>query len=80
MKKKRVGVNDLSDDQVNEIMAKVSKRKKIPLIKSEQINMRLSPDALFIAKALAKRAGSPVTTFLTSLLVEDLHRMWKIAK
>jgi len=77
--KKKFSVNDLTDRQFEEIMENVSKRKNIPLIKSEQVNMRLSPDIVFVAKQLAKRAKKPMTTFLAELLSEDLLRMWKVA-
>jgi len=80
MKTKSISVNNLTHAQVEEIMNKVSKRKDIPLLKTEQVNMRLSPDLLFIAKKLAKRAGKPVTTFLSELIGEDLHRIWKVVK
>ena len=80
MKTKKITVNELTDAQFEEIMNKASKRKDIPLLKSEQVNMRLSPDLLFIAKKLAKRARKPVTTFLAELLGEDLHRIWKVVK
>jgi predicted DNA binding CopG/RHH family protein len=77
--KKKFSVNDLTDRQFEEIMKNVSKRKNIPLIKSEQVNMRLPPDIVFVAKQLAKRAKKPMTTFLAELLSEDLRRMWKVA-
>ncbi len=77
--KKKITVNKLTDRQFEEIMENVSKRKNVPLIKSEQVNMRLSPDIIFVAKQLAKRAKKPMTTFLAELLSEDLLRMWKVA-
>ncbi len=77
--KKKISVNNLTDQQFDEIMGKVSKRKDVPLIKSEQVNMRLSPDIVFVAKQLAKRAKKPMTTFLAELLAEDLLRIWKVA-
>ncbi len=78
--KKRTSVNDLTNRQFEEIMENASKRKNVPLIKSEQVNMRLSPDIVFMAKELSKRAKKPMTTFLAELLSEDLMRMWKVAK
>ena len=77
--KKKISVNDLTSRQFEEIMDNVSKRKNVPLIKSEQVNMRLSPDIVFVAKQLAKRAKKPMTTFLAELLSEDLLRIWKLA-
>ncbi len=59
-------------------MGKVSKRTDIPLIKSKQLNMRLTPDLIFIAKNLAKKAGKPMTAYLAELLRENLQRLWKI--
>jgi predicted DNA binding CopG/RHH family protein len=78
--KKKISVNDLTADQFEEIMTKVAKKKNIPLIKSEQINMRIAPDLLFMAKELAKKTGKPVTTFLSDLLKEDIQRLWSVMK
>ena len=76
--KKVISVNDLTKNDFEEIMEKASKKKKVPMIKSEQVNMRLTPDILKIAKELAKRSSKPMTTFLSELLVEDLKRIWKL--
>jgi len=78
MAKKTSSVNQISDADFQEIMSAVDKKKKVPLVKSEQINMRLSPDVVKVAKELAKRAGKPTTTFLSDLLREDLLRIWKL--
>lgn len=80
MAKKTLSVNQLSDEDFKEIMSSVDKKKKIRVVKSEQINMRLSPDVVKIAKELAKRAGMPTTTFLSDLLKEDLLRIWKLLR
>jgi len=80
MVKKNVSVNELSDEDFNEIMSSVGKKKKVPIVKSEQINMRLAPDVVKVAKELAKRAGKPTTTFLSELLKEDLLRIWKLIR
>lgn len=78
MKKKTLSVNDLSTKDFNEIMSAVKKKKNVPLVKSQQINMRLSNDLVEMAKVLAERAGKPTTTFLSDLLREDLVRIWKL--
>ncbi len=80
MAKKTASVNQISDADFQEIMSAVDKKKKVPLVKSEQINMRLSPDVVKVAKELAKRAGKPMTTFLSELLREDLLRIWKLIR
>jgi predicted DNA binding CopG/RHH family protein len=80
MPKKHIAVNDLTKADFDEIMEAVGKKKNIPLIKSEQINMRLEPEVIKIAKILAKRAGKPTTTFLSELLKEDLSRIWKFTR
>ena len=77
---KKTSVNNLTDDQFEEIMGRASARKDIPLVKSEQVNMRLSPDIVRMARHLAKKAGRPLTTFLAELIAEDLRRLWKVAK
>jgi hypothetical protein len=76
--KKVISVNDLTKNDFEEIMEKASKKRKVPMIKSEQVNMRLTPDILKIDKELAKRSSKPMTTFLSELLVEDLKRIWKL--
>lgn len=52
--KKSISVNDLTRHDFKEIMDKASKKKQVPMIKSEQVNMRLTPEVLKIAKELAK--------------------------
>lgn len=80
MAKRNPSVNQLSDDDFREIMSAVDKKKKLPVVKSEQINMRLSPDMVTVAKELARRAGKRTTTFLADLLKEDLLRIWKLSR
>jgi predicted DNA binding CopG/RHH family protein len=80
MKKNNLSVNKLTNEDFDEIMAAVNKKKKVAVVKSEQINMRLSPDVIEVAKKLAKRAGKPTTTFLSDLLKEDLLRIWKLIR
>jgi len=77
--KKNISVNDLTKSDFDEIMGKSLKKKNVPIIKSEQVNMRLAPDVLKIAKELARRSKKPVTTFLSDLLIEDLKRIWRLA-
>ena len=79
-KKKKISVTQLSEHDFDEIMSAVNKKKNVPLIKSEQINMRLSPEILKVAKSLAERAGKPTTTFLSDLLKEDLLRIWRLTR
>jgi predicted DNA binding CopG/RHH family protein len=78
--KKKISVNTISDKDFQEIMGGVIAKKNVPLIKSEQVNMRLSPSVILMAKKLALKAGKPLTTFLSQLLIEDLERLWKVAK
>ena len=80
MAKKNLSVNQLSEEDFHEIMSSVHKKKKVPVVKSEQINMRLSPEVVKVAKELAKRAGKPTTTFLADLLREDLLRIWRLSR
>jgi hypothetical protein len=80
MAKKSISVNELSEEDFKEIMSAVDRKKKVPLVKSEQINMRLAPDMVKVAKELAKRAGKPTTTFLSDLLKEDLLRIWRLIR
>jgi hypothetical protein len=80
MAKNNISVNQLSKSDLDEIMLSVEKKKNIPLVKSEQINMKLSPEILNVAQKLAKRAGKPTTTFLSELLKEDLLRIWRLIR
>ncbi len=80
MAKKNISVNQLGKNGFEEIMSAVEKKKNGPLIKSEQINMRISPEVVKVAKELAKRAGKPTTTFLSDLIREDLLRIWKLIR
>lgn len=77
---KKLSVNNLSDSQFEEIMDRVAQRTDIPHLKTEQVNMRLSPDVMRMAKRLAKKAGRPFSTFLAELVTEDLRRIWRVAK
>ncbi len=70
----------MSTKDFNEIMSAVALKKNVPVVKSGQINMRLAPEIVGIAKELAKRAGKPTTTFLSDLLKEDLLRIWKLTR
>ena len=78
MKKKVLSVNDLTEEDFHEITKLAKRKKNAPLIKSQQIIMRLTEDLVKMAKVLAKRAGKPTTTFLSDLLREDLIRIWKL--
>lgn len=78
MKKKVLSVNDLTKEDFEEITKAAKKKKNVPLIRSQQINMRMTEDLVKMAKVLAKRAGKPTTTFLSDLLREDLLRIWKL--
>jgi hypothetical protein len=78
MKSKKSVLEKLSSKEIEEITSKVEKKKNIPLVKSQQVNMRLDSDSLNKAQVLAKLQGLPYTTFLTQLISEDLERLWNI--
>lgn len=80
MAKKKLSVNQLATRDFEEIMVAAKRKTSVPLVKSEQINMRLSADLVKIAKELAKRAGKPTTTFLSDLLKVDLFRIWNLTR
>lgn len=70
----------LTTKDIDAITLKASKRKDVPLIKSEQVNMRIDPIYLERAKELASRCGEKYTTFIMNLLVEDIDRLWAVYK
>ncbi len=80
MGKTKSKLENLSDEQIEEITAHSEKRTNIALIKSGQVNMRLSEEILEKVKDLAKVQNLPYTTFLTKLLKEDIDRLWSVYK
>jgi predicted DNA binding CopG/RHH family protein len=80
MKKKKSVLENLSSKDIEEITSAAEKKKNIPLVKSQQVNMRMDSDHLERAQTLAKLQGLPYTTFLTQLLCEDLDRLWSVYK
>lgn len=82
MKKQRnvSKLEKLSKKQIEEMTQKAGDRGDIPLIKSQQVNMRLKNDTLEKAKKLAAAQGVPYTSFLTRLLKEDIERLWGVFK
>lgn len=76
--KKKSKVESLTSKQIEEITNKAEKRKNVPLVKSGQINMRVSEDLLRKAKRLARAQKMPYTTFLGKLLREDIERLWAV--
>ncbi len=78
MKKNRL--KDLTEKQIEQITLKTEKRNDVPLIKSQQINMRLKIDTLEKVKKLAAAQGIPYTSFLTRLIREDIARLWEVFK
>jgi predicted DNA binding CopG/RHH family protein len=82
MKKQRnvSKLEKLSKKQIEEMTQKAGDRGDIPLVKSQQVNMRLKNDTLEKAKELAAAQGVPYTSFLTRLLKEDIERLWGVFK
>ena len=78
MPRKKSKLESLTADQIEEITEHSEKRSNVPLIKSSQVNMRLSEEILKKAKSLAKAQKLPYTTFLTKLLQEDIERLWSV--
>jgi predicted DNA binding CopG/RHH family protein len=77
---KKSKLESLSKKQIEEITKKAEGRDDIPLVKSQQVNMRLKTETLEKAKQLAKAQGVPYTSFLTKLLKEDIERLWDVFK
>jgi predicted DNA binding CopG/RHH family protein len=78
MKQKKSLLESLSSKQIEAITQSAEKKKNVPLVKSQQVNMRMDSEHLEKAQVLAKLQGIPFTTFLTQLLREDLDRLWSV--
>ena len=83
MRKKRANAIDsvldsLTDQDIAKITEHAAKRRDVRLIASKQVNMRVGAETLAKAKKIAASQGKTVTTFLSSLLHEDIDRLWKI--
>jgi predicted DNA binding CopG/RHH family protein len=79
-KNSRSRVEKLSALQIEEMTDKAERRKNIPLVKSQQVNMRIRGDTLAKAKKLAAAQGLPYTSYLARLLKEDIERLWGVFK
>ena len=77
MKKKKI-LERLTGKQIEAITIAAERRKDVPLVKAQQINMRFDTPHLKRAKQLAQAQGLPYTTFLTQLLYEDVDRLWSV--
>jgi len=83
MRKRRASASDsvldtLTDKDIEMITEHAAKRRNVRLVASKQVNMRVSAETLAKAKKIAASQGKPVTTFLSSLLHEDIDRLWKV--
>jgi predicted DNA binding CopG/RHH family protein len=76
--KSRSKLETLTNEQIELITARAESRGDVPIVKSRQVNMRLSPETLSRARRMAEAQGKPLTTFLASLLKEDIERLWKV--
>ena len=77
MKVRKTKLESLTSAQIEKITAKASKKKQVPLVISNQVNMRLDPGTIEKVKRLAQAQGVPYTTFLARLLkevIKDLPR------
>jgi predicted DNA binding CopG/RHH family protein len=77
---KKSKLSELTNKDIEAITLKAARRKDIPLVKSEQVNMRIDPVHLQRIKELASQCGEKYTTFILNLLVEDIDRLWAVYK
>lgn len=77
-KKKKFKLDDLTTSQIERITRQADNKKNVPLVSSQQVNMRFNSILLEKVKELAETQGLPYTTFLALLLKEDIERLWKI--
>jgi len=80
MKTRKSKLEQLTNAQIEKITEKAEKNKKVVLVTSSQVNMRLDGETLERAKQLSSVQKVPYTTFLTQLLKEDIDRLWKVFK
>jgi predicted DNA binding CopG/RHH family protein len=80
MKRKKSKLESLTSEQIEEITNKTEIRKNIPLVKTNQVNMRIDNNLLSKIKRLAVSQGLPYTTFIAKLLKEDIERLWSVYK
>lgn len=78
--KKKSKLESLSKKQILEMEKRAAGREDIPVLHSQQVNMRLKGDTLAKAKKLAAAQGIPYTSFLKRLLREDIERLWSVFK
>jgi len=78
--KKKSVLEKLSASDIEEITKRAEKSGNVALVSTKQVNMRLSSEILSQARKLAEAQGKPVTTFLASLLKEDITRLWSVFK
>jgi predicted DNA binding CopG/RHH family protein len=78
MAARKTKLESLTVNQIDKITASARKKKRVPLVASRQVNMRLDPSTLEKVKKLAEVQGIPYTTFLARLLKEDIERLWGV--
>ena len=80
MKNRKSQLERLTPEQIEEITSHAERRRDVPRVTSQQVNMRLDGETLVRARKLAQTQGIPYTTYLTHLLKEDIDRLWKVFK
>ncbi len=80
MPKHKSRTEKLSKKQIEAMTAKAEGRNDVPLVASQQVNMRLKSETLEKARKLAAAQGLPYTSFLVRLLKEDIERLWGVFK
>ncbi len=80
MKTRKSRLEQLTAKEIEAITAHAEKNKNVPLVATQQVNMRLRTETLRRIKALASVRGIPYTTFLSRLLQEDIDRLWSVFK
>lgn len=80
MRKRKVKLETLTSEQIDSITTEAERKKNVPLVVSQQVNMRLDQGTLEKIKKLAAAQDLPYTTFLARLLKEDVERLWGVFK
>jgi predicted DNA binding CopG/RHH family protein len=80
VRKHKTKLESLTSAQIENITEAANHKKNVPLVASQQVNMRLDAGTLDKVKKLATAQNIPYTTFLARLLKEDIDRLWGVFK
>ena len=78
MKKKKLVIDTLTSEDIEKITKNIGKKKKVPMIKTETLDITLDKEFAVKARKIARSQKIPYTTFISKLIQEDIERLWMI--